>query len=165
MEIQLLTPEQWISERKRLLGFAVRFGEKRLTVAAIHALRLLDPPLLAADSLGQYGAVIAVAQLGSRIVGLGFAADGGEQGCFVVTHPDTRGLGIGAAVVQAMINRLGRLSCHVAIDNVPSMAICFRLGMNAVSMHTGPTGKPTLRFERRPDDDAARLGNIDALSQ
>lgn len=163
MELHLLNPEQWMADRKRLLSFAVRFGEKRLTVSAIHTLRMLDPSLLTAYK-GNYRAVITVAKIGSRIVGLGFAADAGENGCFVVVNPETRGLGIGAAIVQSMIKRLGRLSCHVAIDNVPSMALCFRLGMAAISMHTGPTGKPTLRFERGPSDDVACLGNLDVIS-
>ncbi|MFX3631268.1 MAG: GNAT family N-acetyltransferase [Candidatus Pristimantibacillus sp.] len=163
MELHLLTPEQWMADRKRLLSFAVRFGEKRLTVSAIHTLRMLNPSLLSANK-SNYDAVITVAKIGNRIVGLGFAADAGENSCFVVVNPETRGLGIGAAIVQSMINRLGRLSCHVATDNIPSMALCFRLGMNAVSMHTGPTGKPTLRFERRPTDDVASLGNLDVIS-
>ncbi|CAM3315947.1 GNAT family N-acetyltransferase [Paenibacillus lupini] len=142
MELQLLTPEQWVLERKRLIEFAVRFGEKRLTVAAIHSLRRLSPDLLTGD-----GAVIAVAKVGSRIVGLGFAAEAGEQSCIIVTHPEARGIGIGFAVMNAMMQKLGKLTCQVALDNVPSLTLFFRLGMKAVAISTGPTGKPTLRFE------------------
>ncbi|SFE22392.1 Acetyltransferase (GNAT) family protein [Paenibacillus catalpae] len=142
MELQLLTPEQWAKERKRLIDFAVRFGEKRLTVTAIHSLRRLPPELLSASDT-----VIAVARQGSRIVGLGYAAEAGEKSCIIVTHPEARGLGIGFAVMEAIMSRLGRLTCQVALDNVPSLTLFFRLGMKAVSMSTGPTGKPTLRFE------------------
>ncbi|MUT64450.1 GNAT family N-acetyltransferase [Paenibacillus sp. NEAU-GSW1] len=166
MELQLLTPELWLKERKRLLGFAVRFGEKRLTVAAVHALRLLEPSLLAEmNEAGAPEAVIAVAKLNGRIAGIGFASGGGERGSFFVVHPDARRLGIGSALVRAMIDKLSSFTCNVAIDNVASMRLCFQLGLTAVSLHTGPTGKPTLRFERRINDDAASTRNIDALSK
>ncbi|WP_127495463.1 GNAT family N-acetyltransferase [Paenibacillus glycanilyticus] len=144
MELQLLTPEQWAKERKRLIDFAVRFGEKRLTVAAIHSLRRLPPELL---SQKDSGTVMAVARLGSRIVGLGYAEEAGEKCCVIVTHPEARGLGIGYAVMDTIMKKLGKLTCQVALDNVPSLTLFFRLGMKAVSMSTGPTGKPTLRFE------------------
>ncbi|NIK69918.1 GNAT family N-acetyltransferase [Paenibacillus sp. BK720] len=149
MELQLLTPELWAKERKRLIDFAVRFGEKRLTVAAIHSLRRLPPELLSQE---ESGTVMAVARFGSRIVGLGYAEEAGEKCCIVVTHPEARGLGVGNAVMEAIMNKLGRLTCQVALDNVPSLTLFFRLGMKAVSMSTGPTGKPTLRFEWLRDE-------------
>lgn len=154
MELQLLTPEQWAKERKRLIDFAVRFGEKRLTVAAVHSLRSLPPELLAADN---GNTVIVVARLGSRIVGLGCASEAGEKSCIIVTHPEARGLGIGFAVMETMMKKLGSLTCQVALDNVPSLSLCFRLGMKAVSMSTGPTGKPTLRFEWSREEAAKPL--------
>lgn len=149
VELVLLTPEAWLSEQKRYINFAVRFGDKRLAVSTIHALRKLDCSLLGESFNGTYGAVAAVAMHGSRVVGFGFAEGGGERACMVVVHPKARSLGIGGAIVQAMIERLGKLTCNVAADNTASMALCFRLGMTAVSMHKGPTGKPTLRFEKR----------------
>lgn len=148
MELLLLTPESWIKERRRLLGFVLRFGEKRITVAALHALRGLDPDWLRLQEDGFARAAVAVAQEGGRIVGLGFAADGGDSGCLIVVHPEARRRGAGSAIMKALIRRLGHLACHVAADNVPSMALCFGLGMKAVSIHKGPTGKSTLRFER-----------------
>ncbi|MDQ0061178.1 GNAT family N-acetyltransferase [Paenibacillus harenae] len=154
MDLELLTQGRWRSEKKRLIGFALRFGDKRLAVATMHALRTLDDRFLAADAHGVFGAVIVVATHGNRIVGFGFAADRGEGGSLVVVHPDARGLGIGAKIVEAMIGRLGSMTCNVAADNTASMAICFKLGMKAVSMHRGPTGKPTLRFEKTSSAEA-----------
>ncbi|OBZ12351.1 MULTISPECIES: GNAT family N-acetyltransferase [Bacillales] len=148
MELELLTPEGWLLEQKRLIGFAIRFGDKRLAVSTIHALRKLDGSLLKEARNGTFGAVAVIAKHSSRIAGFGFAEDGGEGACMVVVHPEARSLGVGSALVQAMIARLGKLACNVATDNTASMALCFRLGMTAVSMHRGPTGKPTLRFER-----------------
>ncbi|WP_223830205.1 GNAT family N-acetyltransferase [Paenibacillus arenilitoris] len=163
--LELLTPEGWSAEQKRLLGFAMRFGDKRLAVSTIHALRKLDGARLEADQDGAYGSVVAVARQGGRLSGFGFAADGGEGGCMVVVHPEARGAGVGSSIVQAMISRLGRLTCSVAADNVASMALCFRLGMTAVSMHRGPTGKPTLRFERGTSHDNARPRHSDFVPQ
>lgn len=161
MKLELLTPEAWLSEQKRLIGFAIRFGDKRLAVSTIHALRKLDASLLREDHNGPIGAVAVIATHSSRIVGFGFAQEGGGEACMVVVHPEARSLGIGSAIVQAMIERLGKLACNVAADNTASMALCFRLGMTAVSMHRGPTGKPTLRFESKNRYKAAAPGNPD----
>ncbi|WP_138752475.1 GNAT family N-acetyltransferase [Paenibacillus sinopodophylli] len=165
MDLELLTPETWLAEQKRLIGFSIRFGDKRLAVSTIHALRKLDPSLLDQGLNGQYGAAAILAKHGSRIVGFGFAEAGGEAACMVVVHPEARSLGIGGSLVQAMIQRLGKLSCNVAADNTASMALCFRLGMTAVSMHRGPTGKPTLRFERGTANDTARPRHPDFIPQ
>ncbi|MDQ6422351.1 GNAT family N-acetyltransferase [Paenibacillus sp. LHD-117] len=165
MELLLLTPETWRSERRKLLGFVIRNGEKRITTASLQAFRDLEAAWLESDGSGHSRAVIAVTKQGGRMTGLGFAADGGDGGCLLVVHPGARRLGAGTVMMKAMINRLGRLACHVAADNIPSMALCFRLGMKAVSIHKGPTGKSTLRFERGILHDAARTGHIDTLPQ
>lgn len=165
MELQLLTPEMWMKEKRRLLGFIIRFGEKRITVASLHALRSLDASWLMADENGCSKAAIVIARSGRRITGLGFAADGGDGGCLIVVHPSARRTGTGSAIMRGMMNALGHLACHVAADNIPSMALCFSLGMKAVSIHKGPTGKSTLRFERGIQHDSARPGHIDAVSQ
>jgi ribosomal protein S18 acetylase RimI-like enzyme len=165
VELELLTPEAWLSEQKRLIGFAIRFGDKRLAVSTIHVLRKLDPSLLKEGHNAPIGAVAVIAKHSSRIVGFGFAQDGGEGACMVVVHPEARSLGIGSKILQAMIERLGKLSCNVAADNTASMALCFRLGMTAVSMHRGPTGKPTLRFEKDNKQGKARPNHPDCVSQ
>lgn len=165
MELLLLTPEIWRTERRRLLSFVLRYGEKRITTASLQALRDLEPAWLEADGSGYSRAVVAVTKQHGRLTGLGFASDGGDGGCLLVVHPGARRHGAGTVVMKAMIGRLGRLACHVAADNVPSMALCFRIGMKAVSIHKGPTGKSTLRFERGMLHDAARSGHIDTLPQ
>lgn len=176
MKLTLLTPRSWMHLQKKLISYAVRFGDKRLTLAAIHSLRKLDGIMLEADSDQRYSAVVAVVKLGERIAGFGFAQGGGntENGshadssdtcCIVVVHPDSRRLGVGSAIMKAMMERLGGLTCNVAIDNTASMALCFGLGMTAVSMHQGPTGKSTLRFERRIEHDTARSRHSDTIPQ
>ncbi|MFD1957591.1 GNAT family N-acetyltransferase [Paenibacillus thailandensis] len=167
MELQLglLGPEQWIAERKRLIGFAIRFGEKRLTLKSMHAFRTLRPDQLTAASTDKGAAAVVTATLGGRLAGLGFAGDAGEEGCFVVVRSDMRDRGIGSKIVEGLMSRFEHLTCTVACDNASSMALCFKLGMVAVAMVTGPTGKPTLRFERRVSHDTAGTRDIDLISQ
>lgn len=165
MELLQLTPESWIKEKRRLLSFIIRFGEKRITVAALHALRSLDSEWLKKGDDGYARAAVVIAKRNGRIAGLGFAADGGDGGCLIVVHPSARRSGIGSAIMRSMMDTLGSMACHVAADNIPSMALCFALGMKAVSIHKGPTGKSTLRFERGMQHDAALIGHIDAISQ
>ena len=156
MEFILLSPESWVSARQRLIGYAVRFGDKRLTSAALHQLRKLDGSALAATSPQRYEAAAVIARHDGRIIGFGFAASGEAECCIVVVHPEARRQGVGRGMMNAMMSRIGAFSCNVAADNTASMAMCFSLGMKAVSMHLGPTGKPTLRFERGTAYDTAR---------
>lgn len=165
LRLQLLTPEQWAAERKRLIGFAIRFGEKRLTLASMHAFRTLTPAQLTLPPGESGAAAVVVATAGGRLVGLGFAGDSGEKGCFVVVHSEMRARGIGGEIVKRLMSRFEDLTCNVACDNAPSMALCFKLGMVAVAMATGPTGKPTLRFERRKSNETAGARDIDLVSQ
>ncbi|QAY65102.1 GNAT family N-acetyltransferase [Paenibacillus protaetiae] len=165
LRLQLLTPEQWTAERKRLIGFAIRFGDKRLTATSMHAFRTLEPEQLSLPSGEKGAAAVVVASLDGRIAGIGYAGDAGENGCFVVVHSDMRARGIGSKIVKGLMSRFERLACSVACDNAPSMALCFKLGMIAVAMNTGPTGKPTLRFERRISHDTAGTRNSNFVSQ
>jgi len=160
MKLELLTPQRWLQHRKRLIAFAARHSDNRLTVSSLQAMRDFDASLLEG---GNPGAAVAAASDEGRLKGLGFALDGGERGCIIVVHPEARGSGIGSMIAQAMLDRLGSLACHVAADNPASMAVCFRIGMKAVSMHKGATGKTTLRFERGIRYDAAGSRHSDSV--
>ena len=170
MQVKLLAPGQWAAARGRLLAFCRRYGDSRLTAAAMRELRELTPEALAhpahpahaaagpppgraataAASSGVRTAAVAVAVDDGKLLGVAFAADAGERACLVAVHPDARGNGAGAALIKSLHSRWGRLVCSVAADNPASMQMCFRAGMKAVGMHAGPTGKPTLRFESEP---------------
>lgn len=165
MELKLLTPIAWKRSSSGLLRFAVRFGDKRLTAASIRALQMLDCSLFETDADGRSGAAAVVARHEGRIVGVGSAVNDGAASCVIAVHPDARGLGIGCAIMQAMIERLGSLACHVAADNTACMALCFRSGLKAVALHTGPTGKPTLRFEGGIEHGTARPWHSHLISQ
>ncbi|RAP75491.1 GNAT family N-acetyltransferase [Paenibacillus montanisoli] len=149
MQVKLLTPSQWSAAKEKVTRFLYRYGDNRITNAALVALRELPHAQLAEGRSGEApSAAIAVAISSSgKLMACAFAEDGGERACFVVVAPEFRGQGAGSALLKALRRRLGSLTCSVASDNAPSMAMCFRAGMKAVSLHTGPTGKPTLRFE------------------
>jgi GNAT superfamily N-acetyltransferase len=169
MQLRLLTPEESANAAKKLVAFAVRYGDNRLTAAGLNELRKLaalgsrdvrplEPlglaapddraaGLAAAQAASSPPAAIAVALEGGKIAAFAFAADAGERACLVVVRPERRGGGLGSMLLRALRSRCGKLACHVATDNPASMQMCFRAGMKAVGLRTGPTGKPTLRFE------------------
>ncbi|WP_164545529.1 GNAT family N-acetyltransferase [Paenibacillus albus] len=157
MKVKLLSPSQWSASKEKITRFLYRYGDKRITTAALAALQGLAPARLAASRAASSGgsgggeagaeAAIAIAVISGKLAAVAFAEDGGESACFVVVSPEFRGQGAGSALLAALHRRLGRLTCAVAADNPSSMNMCFRAGMKAVSLHIGPTGKPTLRFE------------------
>ncbi|WP_274652297.1 GNAT family N-acetyltransferase [Paenibacillus humicola] len=182
MEVRLLSPAQLEAVHNRLLAFCRKYGDSRLTAAALRELRELKAEELAApesaaarpagrsaaagtaNAGGAAGswvpasreprrtAAVAVAVGGGRLAGVAFAADAGERACLVAVRPEARGRGTGASLLLALRSRWGRLSCSVAADNPASMQMCFRAGMKAVGLFAGPTGKPTLRFESEPEN-------------
>ncbi|REE82671.1 acetyltransferase (GNAT) family protein [Paenibacillus taihuensis] len=156
MQVKLLSPSQWSASKEKITRFLYRYGDKRITATALAALQDLPAVRLATSgggggsSVGIDGdvdAAIAIAVIGGKLAAVAFAEEGGERACFVVVSTEFRGQGAGSALLKALKKRLGRLTCAVAADNPASMGMCFRAGMKAVSLHTGPTGKPTLRFE------------------
>ncbi|MFC3343721.1 GNAT family N-acetyltransferase [Paenibacillus abyssi] len=154
MIVKILTPEEWRATRYRLTAFAIRHGDRRLTLQGLSALRSLDPDQLAQEGLYERnipnsGSVVAVTLQHGKPVGFAAAVDCGQAACLLVVRPDARGQGIAGTMMKAMIERCGQLVCHVAADNPASMAACFRAGMVAVGLSPGPTGKPTLQFEGR----------------
>ncbi|QHT60113.1 GNAT family N-acetyltransferase [Paenibacillus lycopersici] len=148
MQVKLLSPSQWSSAKERITRFLYRYGDSRLTLAGLAALNDLRAARLAASRGSEPGAAVAVALHDGKLAAVAYAEDGGERACFVVVSPAFRGQGVGSLLLRALHRKLGRLACSVAADNPSSMNMCFRAGMKAVSLHTGPTGKPTLRFER-----------------
>jgi GNAT superfamily N-acetyltransferase len=178
MDVKLLSPSEWASLKGKLIAFAVRFGDNRLTASGIRELRRLKPEAMAVGGCGisdaAYSATsgtrmliaahaakakepdgsaaapkaaVAVAVAGGKLAAFAFASQAGERACLVVVRPELRGQGAGSALLKALHGRFGRLACSVAADNPASMQMCFHAGMKAVGMFTGPTGKPTLRFE------------------
>ncbi len=135
--------------RPSLLAFIVRFGEKRLTMSAVSALKMLQPHQLEERYTGSgiSSSAVAAAVHKGKLAGVAAAIDYGQGACLMAVHPSNRGHGLGGRMLKAMMNQCGRLQGEVSLDNPASISACFRSGMKAVALLTGPTGKPTLRFE------------------
>jgi ribosomal protein S18 acetylase RimI-like enzyme len=144
MKVKLLSGDEWANAKEKIIAFAIRFGDSRLTASGINILRDLPPSRLNSD---KPDSAVTIALESGKLAGFAAAVEGGERACLIVVHPQWRGQGAATALLLALQSRCGRLTCSVAADNPASMQACFRASMKAVSLHLGPTGKPTLRFE------------------
>ncbi|WP_164779555.1 GNAT family N-acetyltransferase [Paenibacillus kobensis] len=151
MDIVRLKPAQWPLWRNRLLHFAQRYGDRRLTAGGLRALIAAGGgsalPLAApvAPPSSPFAAVIA--HQDGKLLGFAFAADSGRSACLVAVHPNARSQGVGHALICGLIDHFGGLCCHVASDNPASLRLFFKAGLKAVALEEGPTGKPTLLLQ------------------
>ncbi|BBH21497.1 hypothetical protein Back11_28420 [Paenibacillus baekrokdamisoli] len=144
MKVKLLSPAEWAIAKEKLIAFFIRFGDSRITAVGIKALQELSPASLSST---EAGSAVVVAIEDGKLAACAVAVDAGEQACLIVVRSEMRGKGFATLLLRALKSHCGRLTCNVATDNSASMQACFRSGMKAVSLHQGPTGKSTLRFE------------------
>lgn len=134
---------QWKSRLAGLLEFIREHGERRITNQACKVLARLTP-----EQLSEPGVSLLVAtvrgQNGRQLAGVSFVSRFGEEACLVAVHPLYRNRHTGSSLMAAQLQRLGRLKCSVACDNTASLKMCFNIGLVAVALTSGPTGKPTL---------------------
>ncbi|URN92822.1 MAG: GNAT family N-acetyltransferase [Candidatus Pristimantibacillus lignocellulolyticus] len=156
----------WNKQRAKILNFISHYGEKRITLATLHSLRLLsDEQLNYQPSSDIVPASVVTFSDQGKLMGVGYAIGDGSGHCLIVVRPEARRNGVGFQIMKELINSLDHFSCQVAIDNVASLALCFKNGLHAVSMFKGPTGKATLRFERSSVHGAATVRNTNTISQ
>ncbi|WP_048600624.1 GNAT family N-acetyltransferase [Rubeoparvulum massiliense] len=141
MNILQLSEEQFSKHRGALLHFIQRYGDQRITFRAIRWIKRLP-----ASKLSEAGTFVLVARSGNELKAVLVIGDYGKEEALVVVHPDSRNDGIGKALLDHLFRRIDRAYGRVAIDNLPSMKMCFGMGMVAIQLTTGPTGKPTLWF-------------------
>ena len=141
MKILQLSSEQFTKHRTTLLQFIRRHGEQRITLRALRWLKKLPP-----SKLNQPGTMILTALHHGRIEGILVIGEYGREEALVVVHPETRNSGVGKEMLDHLFRKIDRAYGRVAIDNIPSMKMCFGMGMVAIHLTTGPTGKPTLWF-------------------
>lgn len=151
MQLQLSSihdtaPEQWKSRLAGLLQFLREYGERRLTYQGCKVLSRLTPLQLSRPGFSLVVATVR-GQSGHQLAGISFVADYGKEACLVAVHPLYRSKHIGTKLLAAQLRHLGQLQCSVASDNYSSLKMCFNAGLAAVSLSTGPTGKPTLLLQ------------------
>lgn len=156
----------WKKQRAKILNFITRFGEKRITLATLQSLRALSNEQLDPQNFSDIipASVVIITEKGV-LAGVGYAIDDGSGHCLIVVRPEARRHGIGFQLMQALIDSLEHFSCQVAIDNIASLALCFKHGLHAVSLIKGPTGKATLRFERSSIYGSSSIRNSNPVSQ
>lgn len=142
MDYLELIPNQLVKHRNRLIQFIKQHGDNRITHRAIRWLREADADLL----LFKEGTAIITALENSRLRGVIIISDYGIDEAFVVVHRDHRSKSTGTNLIQQYLKKREKLYGKVALDNIPSMKMCFANSMVALKLTEGPTGKPTLWF-------------------
>ncbi|WP_138496272.1 GNAT family N-acetyltransferase [Paenibacillus pinistramenti] len=152
MIISPVRPEElssWESYHGTLLAFIRKYASKRITADAYRAVLRLTPQSLAQPGTGIMQAVVSTED-GLRLAGVLCTAGYGQELSAAVVHPLYRSRGIGTLLMKAQLEQLGQMNCRVAIDNLSSLKMCFKAGLSAGGLTTGPTGKPTLLFSGKP---------------
>ncbi|BCG58464.1 GNAT family N-acetyltransferase [Paenibacillus sp. URB8-2] len=142
-------PAQWSRQRDALLAFLRRHADKRITPEGWMTLADLTPERLSAPGSSLLTATIRD-QLGSQLAALSFVTDYGKETCVIAVHTLYRGKGIGASLLRAQLERLGKLECRVASDNAASLKMCFNAGLAAVGLTRSPSGAAVLHLRSFP---------------
>lgn len=160
------TAHTWNKQRAKILNFITRYGDRRITLATLHSLRALTNEQLQSQPASNVvpATIITISEQG-KLLGVGYAIADGSGHCLIVVREDARNQGIGSRIMQELIDSFEKFSCHVAIDNTASLSLCFKSGLHAVALFTGPTGKATLKFERSISNDISSIRNFNPISQ
>jgi RimJ/RimL family protein N-acetyltransferase len=141
MEIIKLDYVLYKRHHRKWLKFIQQYGDQRITHTVRKWFASISP-----EEFEQPGTDILIAVGNRLIVGISGFSQYGLQHSFAVIHPDHRSHGIGKEMLQTHIQHLGKVYTRVALDNIPSMKVCFSNQMVAFKLFNGPTGKPTLWF-------------------
>jgi hypothetical protein len=139
VKIKQITPSLLPKVRSRLTRFLSLHGDKRITKEGI---RWLDG--LAPDTLEQPENCILITVEDGKITGLLAVADYGREESYVAVHKLYRQKNTGVSLINELLKYMDKAYGRVALDNVPSLKMCFAMGMVGFKLVTGPTGKPTL---------------------
>ena len=165
VQVQQHTPNSWYKQRAKILNFISRYSDKRITLATLNSLlQLHDEQLNSSNNSEPQAAVYTYIREG-HLLGVAYYNEDGNGHCLIVVHPSARNQGIGVQLLQALIKQFQHFHCYVAIDNIPSLKLCFKSNLQANSMVKGPTGKMTLRFERSIAHENEAAGHLNALSK
>lgn len=134
-----LTERNLERHRKHLLLFFRKHGDKRITKAGMDWLRQAGK-----EDVNREGNFMIYGLHNKLLVGVFIVVNYGIDESFIAVHRHYRNQDIGSEMIQRAITELGKLYGRVAMDNIPSLNLCFHNGMVAFQYLRGPTGKPTL---------------------
>lgn len=138
MQVKLVDYNQLSHTRKLLLEFVHRYGDKRITLKGIRWLTNLSD-----SEFKQDGNYIVAATDNEQLIGLLAVSKFGMDHSFIAVHSDYRRHGIAKLLLNEVLSRMDKFYARVAYDNIPSLNTCFSMGMVAIKIEKGPTGKPT----------------------
>lgn len=139
MSIIRLTPAQFLNNRRKIIRFLRNHGDRRITLKAIRWIKGATK-----KDVEQEGFLALCALHHNIIIGVLVVADYGRVESLIAIHKKYRNQHIAKRMVQQAISTLGKMYSRVAMDNIPSLKICFDNGMVAFHLFTGVTNKPTL---------------------
>lgn len=148
MHIHQQTPTSWKKQRAKVLNFISRYSEKRIAIATFNSLRSIEANQLNDSEQEPASAAIFSMVEEKHLIGVAYFNNNEPKQCLIVIHPLFRGKGVGEQLFTSLINKYKDFRCYVALDNINSIKLCFKCGLHAISVTKGPTGKPTLCFER-----------------
>jgi GNAT superfamily N-acetyltransferase len=139
MQIKQIAPEHLGKVRQRLIQFFQLYGDKRITKRGLNWLEEVTP-----EELSEQGNCLLVCIEDARLLGAIAVGNFGRRESFIAVRPTQRQKGIGQLLVDGLMKRMDKMYARVALDNIPSLKLCFSMGMAGFQIITGPTGKPTL---------------------
>ncbi len=139
MAIIQIKSEKWTYLQPRCLQFFEKYGDKRITKCALTWLANLKP----AELLNP-GTIILFAIENRQIIACIACSHYGIHHSIIAVRPENRKHKIGDDLLKQMILKNSKFYATVAIDNIPSLQLCFANEMTAFLLINGPTGKPTL---------------------
>ncbi|HJV44942.1 MAG TPA: GNAT family N-acetyltransferase [Bacillota bacterium] len=139
MQVKQVTPEQLPKVKQRFIQFIQLHGDKRITKQATRWLEAIT-----GEQLTEEGNCILAAIEDKKLTGVLAVADYGRKEAFVAVHVHYRQQKTGVTLLEELLKRVDKAYGRVALDNIPSLKMCFAMGMIGFKVITGPTGKPTL---------------------
>jgi len=127
--------------KKRLLNFINNYGDGHITKKAITWLQRTP---FSEIKPKQGNLIHVLLNKNKKIIAVLAISNFGLDQAIVVLHPNYRKKGLAKKLNTEALTDINRFYVRVANDNIPSLKLCFSLGMQAFSLIKGPTGKPTL---------------------
>jgi len=133
-----LSYKQFDKAREHFVRFFRRHGDKRITREGILWIRHTNQ-----KDFEKPGTLVHCVVDNKTIVGILIISNYGMEESLMAVHTKYRNKDIAQQMVKNSIELLGKVYGRVAIDNAPSLKVCFHNGLVAFDLFEGPTGKPT----------------------
>ena len=138
IKVNSSTPE---GLKKPLISFISKYGDNHITKKAINWFNRTPFSEITKE---KGDAVHIIINDRNKIIAMIGIVNYGLEQAIIVVHPKIRKTGIAQKLTNGVLDDIDRYYVKVANDNIPSLKLCFSIGMRAFNLIKGPTGKPTL---------------------